>query len=226
MIHELNQSNSLKNMDHYATLKKMFRKLSVVLFLLVFALTMQAGEIKVLVGMNSSKYLFTNVVGSLNSQQKTGMTFGLGRAFNLSPNIKLELNALYGQGGAKASIAYAPDKFLSGYYRNTSLALPIFVKYQFKTMATPYIAAGPELVFLLSHHFLLPEGKDEYDLRDNTKNFILAITILFGYELPFGEWSLTAEIRYSRWLNNFLIDPETKARSESFSLLFGGVYHL
>ncbi|MCX6555838.1 MAG: outer membrane beta-barrel protein [Candidatus Aminicenantes bacterium] len=213
-------------MDHYAILRNMYRKLSVVLFLFIFARTIQAGEVKALVGMNSSKYLFTAAASSLNSQQKTGVRFGLGWAFNLVPKIKLELNALYSQGGAKASIAFAPNQSLSGFYRNTSLALPIFLKYQFKTKATPYIALGPEFVFLLSHHFLLPDGENDYNLSDSTKKFILAVTAMLGYELPFGEWSLTVEIRYSRWLNNFLIDPETEARSESFALLLGGAYHL
>lgn len=197
-----------------------------VFFLLFLAQTTPASEIKAMVGMNSSKYLFTAAVSSLNSQQKTGATIGLGWAFNLDPKIKLEFNVVYSQGGAKASIAYTPDQSISGFYRNTSLALPFFLKYQFRTKATPYIAVGPELVFLLSHHFLLPDGEDNYDLRDKTNKFILAVTTMIGYELPLGKWGLSAEIRYSRWLNNFLIDPETEARSESFALLFGGIYYL
>jgi opacity protein-like surface antigen len=204
----------------------MYRKFSAVLFLLLFAQTAQASEIKVLVGMNFSKYLFTDTSSSLKSQQKTGTTFGLGWAFNLDSNIKLELNALYSQGGAKASIAYTPDLSLSGLYKNTSFALPILIKYDFKTWATPYIAVGPEIVFLLSHHLLLTDSEDDFDLRDNTKKFILAVTAIFGYELPFREWSLIAEIRYRRWLSNFLVDPEIKAKSQSFAFLLGGVYYL
>jgi hypothetical protein len=204
----------------------MNRKLSAVFLLLLLTQTIQASEIKAMLGMNSSKYLFTAAVSSLNSQQKTGICFGLGWAFSLSQNIELELNAFYRQGGAKVSVAYTPDQSVSGIYKNVSLALPIFLKYRFKTNNSPFIALGPEFVFLLSHHLLFPENGEDFDLSDNSKKFILAITAMLGYELPLGKWGLSAEIRYSRWLNNFLIDPETEARSESFALLLGGIYYL
>ena len=204
----------------------MNRKLSAVLFFFLMARTIQASEIRAMFGMNLSKYLFADSNDSLNRQQKTGLDFGLGWAFNLNVNIKLEVNAMYSQGGTKASIAYTPDSLVSGFYRNTSLTFPIFLKYGFKTKASPYIAAGPEFIFLLSHHLLFPEIEEDFDLSDNTKKFILAFVAMLGYELPFGKWSLTAELRYSRWLSNFLNDPQTAARSESFALLLGGVYYL
>jgi len=204
----------------------MYKKFSALLFLFLFAQSTQANEVKVLVGMNFSKYLFTDTDSTLKSQQKSGMTFGLGWAFDLSPKIKLEFNALYSQGGTKASIAYSPDLSIAGVYRNTSFAVPILIKYDFETWATPYIAVGPEIVFLLSHHLLLPDSEDDFDLRDNTNKFILAVAAIFGYELPFRDWSLTAEIRYRLWLNNFLVDPEFKVKNQSFTLLLGGIYYL
>jgi len=109
----------------------MHKKFSAVFFLFLFTRTIQANEFKAMIGLNSSKYLFTAALSSLNSQQKTGVTLGLGWAFDLDRKIKLEVNALYSKGGAKASMAYPPDQSLSGYYRNTSMALPIFLKYQF-----------------------------------------------------------------------------------------------
>ena len=66
----------------------------------------------------------------------------------------------------------------------------------------------PNLCFIISHHLKFPENEDDLDLLDNTKKFILAFNALLGYELPIGQWGLFAEIRYNRWLGNFLVDPD------------------
>jgi len=99
-------------------------------------------------------------------------------------------------------------------------------KFGNKEKASPYAALGPEFVFIVSHHLKIPESGDDFDLLDNTKKLVLAFNALLGYEWPIGQWGLFAEIRYSRWLNNFLIDPEATVKSESIAFLLGGVYYL
>ena len=99
-------SKPLKSMPHYVTLREMNNKIAGVLFFFLLIQAALASEIKAMVGMNSNKYLFSGEINSLNRQQKTGFGLGLGWAFNLNRNIKLEINALYSQKGAKASIAY------------------------------------------------------------------------------------------------------------------------
>jgi opacity protein-like surface antigen len=204
----------------------MKNKTATALFIFMLSQAAPASEIKAMLGLNSGKYIFSSEINSLNRQQKTGFGIGLGWAFKLKRNMKLEINALYSQKGAKASIAYTPDKTVSGFYKNTSIGLPVFFKYQFKEKASPYIALGPEFVFVFSHNFIIPESGDDLDLIDNTKKFILAFNATLGYEWPIGQWGLFAEVRYSRWLSNFLIDPEITAKSESFTFLLGGVYYL
>jgi hypothetical protein len=216
----------LKNQLDYATLKQMKSKFAAVLFLVVLAKSAQASEIKTMFGMNSSKYLFSSEINYLDTQQKTGFGFGLGWAFNLNRKIKLEINALYSQKGAKASVVYDPDKTVSGFYKNTSVGLPVFFKYQVKEKASPYAALGPEFIFITSHHLVFPESGEDFDLRYNTKKFILAFNALLGYEWPIGRWGLFAEIRYNRWLGNFLVDTGAVVKSDSFSFLLGGVYYL
>lgn len=204
----------------------MKNKIAAALFLLLLAQAAPASEIKAMIGMNSSKYLFSSETNSLNRQQKTGFGVGLGWAFNLNQNMKLEINALYSQKGAKASIAYTPNKTVSGFYTNTTIGFPFFFKYKFKEKSSPYAALGPEFVFIVSHHLKIPESGDDFDLFDNTRKFILAFNALLGYEWPIGQWGLFAEVRYSHWLSNFLIDPAATVRSESFTFLLGGVYYL
>jgi hypothetical protein len=204
----------------------MKNKIAAALFLFLLAQATLANEIKAMIGMNSSKYLFSSEINTLNQQQKTGLTVGLGWAFKLSQNMKLEINALYSQKGAKASIAYTPETTVSGFYKNTSIGFPFFFKYQFKDKASPYIAFGPEFVFIVSHHFIIPESGDDLDLLDNTKKFVLAFNALLGYEWPIGQWSLFAEVRYNHWLSNFIIDPVVTVKSEAFIFLLGGAYYL
>ena len=204
----------------------MKNKIATVILLLLLSQIAPASEIKAMVGMNSSKYLFSSEIDSLNRQQKTGFGFGFGWAFNLNRNIKLEIDALYSQKGAKASIIFTPDKTVSGYYKNTSIGIPFFLKYQFKEKASPYIALGPEFVFITSHHLIFPESNGDYDLGDNTKKFVLAFNAILGYELPISQWRLFAEVRYNRYLGNFLIDPEASVKNESITFFLGGVYYL
>lgn len=204
----------------------MKNKIAAAFFLLLLAQAASASEIKAMIGMNFNKYLFSSEINSLNHQQKTGFGVGLGWAFNLNQNMKLEINALYSQKGAKTSITYAPDNIVSGIYKNSTLGFPFLFKYQFMDKASPYVALGPEFVFITSHHLIFPESEEDFDLRGNTKTFVLAFNALLGYEWPIGQWGLFAEVRYSRWLSNFLIDPAATVRSESFTFLLGGVYYL
>jgi opacity protein-like surface antigen len=200
--------------------------ISAVLFLFLLAQVVPASEIRALIGINSSKYLFSGEIDSLNRQQKIGGGVGLGWAFNLNQKMKLEVNALYSQKGANVSIEFTPDKTVSGYYKNTSIGFPFFFKYQFKEKASPYVALGPEFVFITAHHLIFPESKGDFDLLDITKKFVLGFNALVGYELPIGQWGLFAEVRYSRWLSNFIIDPLASVKSESFVFLLGGIYYL
>jgi len=197
-----------------------------VLFILLLVQTVQTKEIKAMAGMNLGKYLFSGPIESLNLRQKIGFDFGFGWVFDLNLNLKLEINAFYSQKGAKASIPYTPEKTVSGYYKNSAINFPVLLKYQFKDKASPYIALGPEFVFVTAHHLVFPESGDDLDLIDNTKKLMLALDALLGYEWPLGKWGVSAEVRYSRRLGNFLIDPEARVGSESITFLIGGIYYL
>jgi hypothetical protein len=216
----------LKSRRYCATLEQMKNKISAVFFLFLLAQEVPASEIKAMAGMNLGKYLFSGEITTLNRQQKTGFDFGIGWVFDLNVNLKLEVNAFYSQKGAKASLAYTPETTISGYYKNSAINFPFFLKYKFKDKASPYIAFGPEFIFVTAHHLIFPETGDNIDLIDNTKKFLLAFDALLGYEWPLGKWGMSAEIRYSRRLGNFLIDPEVKVGSESVTFLLGGVYYL
>ena len=213
-------------MHKYANLMLMKKIISATFFTIILFQSMWASDFKAMLGLNSSKYVFSSSTQSLEQQQKSGMAFGLGWAFVIAPKMKLEIEAVYGQKGAKVAITNAPAETVSGIYKNTSIGLPIFFKYQFKENASPYFAFGPEFGLITSHHLIFPESKVNYDLSSTTKKLIIAFNASLGYEIPFDKWGLFAEVRYNRWLSNFLDDPVATMKSESFVFLIGGIYYL
>jgi hypothetical protein len=204
----------------------MKHRIPAAVLLLLLALTAPAAEIKVLLDVHSSKYLFSDEVTALNRKQKSGLAIGLGYAFEISPKVKLEANIIYSEKGAKTELVLAPGTTLPGIFRNTSIAVPVFFKYKLKRGSSPYAALGPEFVFIQSHDLEIPELEYKFDLSDNTKKFIMAFNILLGYEVPLGPWRLFAEGRFNRWLGSFLVDPEATVRTECVSLVIGVAYTL
>ncbi len=202
------------------------KKIILLLGLLLPARLAMAGEFKALLGVHSSKYLFSSEITSLNRQQQTGMAFGLGYAWEIAPKMKLEAQALFGKKGARTALNYVPGETITGIYRNTAIAVPILFSLRLRDGATPYAALGPEFNFLLSHELSIPEYQKIINLADNTKKFIFALNAALGYELPLGRWGLFAELRYNHWLSSLLKSPDAAVKSESVSLLIGGVYSL
>lgn len=204
----------------------MSNKIRTALFLFLLTRTAQADEVKAMLGINLSKYLFSSEITFLNRQQKSGLAIGLGYAFEINPKMRLEANAVYNEKGAKTTLEYVPGKTVSGTYSNRSIALPLFFKYRLKEGATPYVALGPEFNFILAHKLTIPEYDPSFNIADNTNKFILAINVALGYELCLGQWGLFAEVRYNRWLSDLWKSPDASMKSESISFLLGGIYYL
>jgi len=215
----------LKNAADCATFMPMKKKIASVLFLLL-AHALAASEIKGLIGINWSKYLFSADATDLELRNKIGSRIGLGWALDLNLQLQVEIDALISKRGAKTELTYAPGQSISGIYTHTAISVPILFKFKLKRGASPYAALGPEFAFILSHRLQLPDSQESFDLSDNTKKFMLGFEALLGYQLPAGSWRIIAELRYGRWFSNLMKLPEPQAKSESFSFLLGGVYVL
>jgi hypothetical protein len=222
----LNRPLRLKNNGKYATFSPMKNKILIAILLVLLTQTAQAGEIKAMLGPSWNKYLFSSEISSLTRQQKTGIGIGLGYAFEINPKMRLEANVLYNEKGAITELEYAPGKTTSGTYSNHSFAFPFFFQYRLKDGPTPYAALGPEINFILAHKLTIPEYKESFDISDNTSKFIVAFNIALGYELPLGRWGLFAEARFNRWLSNLWKSPDASVKSESVSIVLGGIYYL
>lgn len=196
-----------------------------ILLTLLLAQAAPADEVKAMLGIHASKYLFSGEIASLNRQQKTGLAFALGYAVEIHPKIMLEAQAAIMTKGAKAALEFAPGKTALATYNNRVLALPLFFKYRLKEGASPYAAIGPECNFILAHT-LSPELGESINIADNTNKFIIAVNAALGYELPVGKWGLCAEVRYNRWFSDLLKSPVAAVKGESVSFLIGGIYYL
>lgn len=215
----------MKNAADCATFMPMKKTIASVLFLLL-AHALAASEIKGLIGINWSKYLFSADATDLELRNKIGSRIGLGWALDLNLHLQVEIDALISKRGAKTELTYAPGQSISGIYTHTAISVPILFKFKLKRGASPYAALGPEFAFILSHRLQLPDSQESFDLSDNTKKFMLGFEALLGYQLPAGSWRIIAELRYGRWFSNLMKLPEPQAKSESFSFLLGGVYVL
>jgi opacity protein-like surface antigen len=218
-------STGLKNAFVCATFNPMKNAMITVLLTLLLAQAAPANEVKAMLGIQASKYLFSSEITNLNRQQKTGLAFGLGYAFAINPKMTLEAHAAFMAKGSRASLEFAPGETASVTYSNQVLALPLFFEYRLKEGATPYAAIGPEFNFILAHR-LVPEHGESIDIADNTNKFIFAINVALGYELPCGQWGLFAEVRYNRWLSDLMKGPDASVKGESVSILLGGIYYL
>jgi hypothetical protein len=180
-----------------------------------------ATNYKIFTGISASKYLFSKEITQIEYKQRTALNFGLGISFQLKDRLLLEVNGIYGSNGTKTQILYAPDLQLSGIYRNTNLAIPIVVKYKFKPISTPYFAAGPEFIYILSHNLEIIEMEKRYNVLDTTKRFNLGLTMIAGYEYKIKNIILFGELRYNRWFTDFFKDTTASIKSESWTFYIG-----
>jgi opacity protein-like surface antigen len=218
-------TTGLKNTLIYVTFNPMKKTMIGLILTLLLAQAVPANEIKAMLGFQASKYLFSSEITSLNRQQKTGLAFGLGYAFEINPKMMLEAHVIYSGKGAKTELEYAPGKTVPATYSNQALSFPLFFTYRLKEGATPYAAVGPEFNFILAHKLTI-EQDESINISDSTNKFILGVNVALGYELPSGQWGLFAEIRYNRWLSDLLKNPDAAVKSESVSLVLGGIYYL
>lgn len=213
----------MKNPAACATFMPM-KKAIAVIFSLLLAQAALADEVKAMLGIHSSKYLFSSEITSLNRQQKSGLDIGLGYALAINPKMMLEAQVVFNKKGAKTELPYAPGKTASGTYSNRAISLPLFFRYRFTEGASPYAALGPEFSFILAHKLTIPEYDESFDIIDSTNKFIVAFNVALGYAFPLDQWGLFAEIRYNRGLSDLLKGPGPSVKCESVSFMLGGIY--
>lgn len=200
-------------------MKKLFPSL---LLIALLATPGQAFEFKRMIGPLSSSYSSRwpdpviygwDSGSSLNPFKEGRVSFfgGIGLEFSLRPGLELELDALYKEAGSafsRRTMLFTSYKYE---YQISEISIPLLVKYHFLKNPRPYVLAGFDYSFILSHRcqiFEAPEASQVYreiieaDLDLQTRQSDLALVLGLGFELQLNKRTIGLELRYEPGLLN------------------------
>jgi opacity protein-like surface antigen len=140
-------------------------------------------DFKIMGGLNLSKY--KNITGSdFQHSYKMGFLAGIGFEKKITQKILLEFDLLYFQKGSKTESNDFP--YLKSEYKLNVISIPVLLRYQFLYDSSPYVLAGLELSFVISHEKKL-EGQDLIDLEDTTDSTDFGYLFGCGYQIELQE---------------------------------------
>jgi len=159
------------------------KKIFVFVLVLSIVSSMYA-DFKIMGGLNISKY--SDPGGDRNFQRsyKLGFLGGIGFERKLSRYILLEANILYFKKGTIVKFI-DPNDSISKYTMNT-VSLPFLVRAQLLSESSPYVVAGIELSYILSHSKKI-DGQDVVDIKGETKDSDFGYVLGCGYQIELEE---------------------------------------
>jgi len=222
-------------------------KKAIFLFLtLVLVSSLSAQDLKLLMGPVVSNYSskwpseiiydWPDGTSSLNpfDNHKTGIAGGFGIEFAISKKMSLEIDSLYFE---KGGVFHLDTAIFIGYkeeYELKGLSFPVLLKGRFLPRYFPYVLAGMDFSFILSHErttWILPEASLIYEEigRDNlleyaTRRLDMSPVLGIGFEVPLSRGLVFLEGRYQPGLTNIQDiwgDSQYKARTRTLLILVG-----
>lgn len=221
------------------------KKVIFLVLILVLVSSLSAQDLKLLMGPvvsnysskwpNAILYDWPDGTSSLNpfDNHKTGIAGGLGIEFAIGKKMGLEIDSLYFE---KGGVFHLGTGFFTTYkeeYELKGLSFPVLLKGRFLPRFFPYVLAGMDFSFILSHErttWLLPEASVIYEEigRDNLENATRRLDISpvlgIGFEVPLSRGLVFLEGRYQPGLTNiqdFWGDSQYKARTRTLLILVG-----
>jgi hypothetical protein len=184
--------------------------------------------VKMFGGLNLTKYGSSFASDTTSFSQKSGFSGGIAFVFPVSNKVSIETDLLYSRKGSGIVILYPDDQQFSGTYQYSALGLPLMIKINFFSNATPYLLLGPEVDFIFSHKLKLTDTQEIFDLKTTTNKIGFGINSGIGYEFPIHSLAVFFEFRYTVGLSNLLTSgPDVeKIRNSSFQFLIGGHLNL
>ncbi len=145
---------------------------------------------------------------------KMGFIAGVGYEHGFSPNLFVEVDALYHQKGFKFEDK-GTDYETKLVLKTDVLSVPILVKYKFSEGTSPYVAGGFEGSFVLSSNVdltetilmdgeVVSEEKTSEDVKEFTKSTDFGLVFGGGLEFSMGKTNLVIDGRYYMGLSNSL----------------------
>ena len=221
------------------------KKVIFLVLTLVLVSSLSAQDLKLLMGPvvsnysskwpNAIPYSWPDMTSSLNpfDNHKTGIAGGFGIEFAIGKKMGLEIDGLYFEkGGVFHSHTYIFTTYKEE-YELKGLSFPVLLKGRFLPRYFPYVLAGMEFSFILSHErttWFRPEASFIYEEtgRDNleyaTRRLGISPVLGIGFEVPLSRGLVFLEGRYQPGLTNIMDwwgDNQYKARTRTLLILVG-----
>jgi len=121
-------------------------------------------DFKIMGGFDLAKFN-NHPLNSFQSSYKIGFLGGFGFEKNITQDLLLEFNLFFMQKGSKALSNDPP--YLKSKYSLNVVSIPVLLRYQFLYDNSPYVVAGIESSYILSHTNKV-KGQEAIDMKDLT----------------------------------------------------------
>ncbi len=210
--------------------RPVFSPLKGIFFILLTVFTasgLYADGIKLLGGLNLSKYAASTKDENQSWSFKTGLCVGAGFEFDLSESgrIAIEIDALLIQKKGKRGEDPSLPNVERTYSLNT-LCFPIMARIKFKRNLPFYLLGGSEFSLIMSHKLERRTGdqKSQADLKEATKRADFGPCLGGGVEVRIREFqTVFLELRYHFGLVNLIQEPEDleALKAHAFLIVIG-----
>ncbi len=184
------------------------KKYLLIFLTIILVSTTQAYGFKFMVGGHLAKYAVEPEGAGVEWKNKTGILVGGGIELFSVPYISLEIEGLYFRKGSKVKIIG-----VEGDYTLDVISIPALIKVKIMPGPSPYVLAGGEFSYILTHKL------DDVDIKDETKSFDYGLVFGAGYEMSMPGASIFFEGRYHLGVANILKDPVPGASIKTKALV-------
>ncbi len=184
------------------------KKYLLIFLTIILVSTTQAYGFKFMVGGHLAKYAVEPEGAGVEWKNKTGILVGGGIELFSVPYISLEIEGLYFRKGSKVKIIG-----VEGDYTLDVISIPALIKVKIMPGPSPYVLAGGEFSYILTHKL------DDEDIKDETKSFDYGLVFGAGYEMSMPGASIFFEGRYHLGVANILKDPVPGASIKTKALV-------
>lgn len=181
-----------------------------------------SGGFKLLGGLSlASLQIPREFIPGAKRTSRTGLMGGAG--YESGGRLALELDLLYAQGGVVLKDADNPDNKKKVTFASGAVTLPVMLKLRFLPGTTPYLLAGGEVGYVLSHKTVISDAggnETEKDSIAEIHRLLYGVVFGGGVELRAGGMDLLLEARYRLGLANMVKEPDPGESMKATSLSF------
>lgn len=159
----------------------------------------------------------------LGTIKSTRAGFAAGAGFETGGRLALELDFMVASGGAVFKMAADPSSKKRVTFVSGAVFLPLLVKARLLRGTTPFLLAGGEAGYLLSHKTVSSDVAGNEATEDNiaeVNRLLFGLVFGGGVELRAGAMDLLLEARYRIGLNNMIKEPEPGESMKYTALMF------